>query len=720
MTRLILSIYLSLSTLGCAVGAVISGKVTDHKGEPLPGVNIYLEGTYDGSTSDVAGFYSFHTSEKGTHTIIASFIGYKSAALEVNIDEDVIINHALKEEVNKLNAVVITAGAFEASDERKSVVLKPLDIATTAGATADIPGALNTLPGTTVNGETGRLFVRGGASHETKAFIDGALVHNFYSPTPNNIPSRSRFSPFLFKGTFFSTGGYSAEYGQAMSSVLSLNSVDIPDQTQSDISIMSVGGDVAHTQKWDNGSIYGQVQYTNLDPYMGIIPQNLTWDNGITSYNSTMMLRQKFGKSDMLKVYANLDKSGFAVRMPNINHLDTPDLIDVNNANFYVNSSYRTTFGKNTAGYVGFSIGNNEDDLDFNADNILTTYRGLHGKVYVTRDLATNISIKAGSEIITTQVKEDANLDIDGRIISKFSNANLAAFLEADYYINTQFTLRAGVRYSQYSLLDHTAISPRFSMAYKTGQHGQVSMGFGKFHQLPESNVLIRTTNLKPESADHLLVNYQRSYNGQTFRIEGYLKNYDRLVRFDANDTFNPGSYDNSGHGYARGVDIFWRDSRSIKNAEYWISYSFVDSKRNYRDYPVSANPTFTSRHNLSIVYKHFIKSIKSQLGATLAYNSGRPYNDPNRDEFNGNTTSHYLNFSFNCAYLMKQNIIFYASATNLLGRDNIFGYDYTDQPGRDGQYDRMAIRQGAKRFFFLGVFITLTKNKQANQLNNI
>ncbi|MEJ7665878.1 MAG: hypothetical protein WKG07_43365 [Hymenobacter sp.] len=57
---------------------------------------------------------------------------------------------------------MITGGAFEASDERRAAVLKPLDMLTTAGANADIAAALNTLPGTTRVGEEGKLFVRGG------------------------------------------------------------------------------------------------------------------------------------------------------------------------------------------------------------------------------------------------------------------------------------------------------------------------------------------------------------------------------------------------------------------------------------------------------------------------------------------------------------------------------------------------------------------------------
>jgi outer membrane cobalamin receptor len=102
---------------------------------------------------------------------------------------------------------------FKAGGKAKVNVLKPLDIVTTASATNDFVGALQTLPGTATVGEGGRLFVRDGEAEETLIFIDGARVFTSFIPKTNNNPTRGSYSPFLFKGISFSTGGYSAEYG---------------------------------------------------------------------------------------------------------------------------------------------------------------------------------------------------------------------------------------------------------------------------------------------------------------------------------------------------------------------------------------------------------------------------------------------------------------------------------------------------------------------------
>ena len=82
--------------------------------------------------------------------------------------------------------------------------------------------------------------------------------------------------------------------------------------------------------------------------------------------------------------------------------------------------------------------------------------------------------------------------------------------------------------------------------------------------------------------------------------------------------------------------------------------------------------------------------------------------------------TDHYADLSVNFSYLPRQNIVIHASATNLLGRDNVFGYEYESTPGEDGVFDSRPVGQAAKHFLFLGVFITLTRDKTQNQLENL
>ncbi|HMG92308.1 MAG TPA: carboxypeptidase-like regulatory domain-containing protein, partial [Chryseolinea sp.] len=247
--------------------AKVSGIVKDTHGVPMPGANVFLMDTYDGASSGTDGAFTFTTVETGEQVLVVKYVGYKDFEQKINLGgTELYVNLIIEETVNELSAVMITAGSFGASDVSRRTIFNALDIATTAGATADIAAALNTLPGTQKVGEQGRLFVRGGDGTETRTFIDGMMVLDAYSVSAPNTPSRGRFLPFMFKGTSFSTGGYSAEYGQALSSALVLDSKDRSESTRTDIGILSVGGDVAHTQAWKRGSAAAKIQYTNIKP----------------------------------------------------------------------------------------------------------------------------------------------------------------------------------------------------------------------------------------------------------------------------------------------------------------------------------------------------------------------------------------------------------------------------------------------------------------------
>ncbi|MCD4710241.1 MAG: carboxypeptidase-like regulatory domain-containing protein, partial [Bacteroidales bacterium] len=224
----------------------ITGLVTDVKGETLAGANIYIEGTYDGTTSNMEGLFLLESSESGEQILCIEFIGYKEYRKQIRLTGSRIelATIELDEEVNELTAVTITAGTFEAGDKKKSISLSALDMVTTDGSSGDVYGALQALPGTTTVGESGKLFVKGGDSRESKTYIDGTLVYVPYSSSSPNISVRGRFSPFMFSGMMFSTGGYSAEYGQALSSVLSLKTNAMPVQDQLNISLLTVGAEL--------------------------------------------------------------------------------------------------------------------------------------------------------------------------------------------------------------------------------------------------------------------------------------------------------------------------------------------------------------------------------------------------------------------------------------------------------------------------------------------
>lgn len=694
----------------------ISGVVTEKSGEPLLGVNVYLKGTYEGATTKLDGSFSFKTEQKDTLTLVVSFVGFHEQNLPLS-NNDHHLKIVLKEKVGELNTVVITAGSFNASEENKREVLKPLDIVTTAGSSADIPGALNTLPGTQVVGETGRLFVRGGEGRETKTFIDGMVVHNEYSPSAPNTPGRSRFSPFMFKGMSFSTGGYSAEYGQALSSALILQSKDVVENDRTDLSLMTVGTDVSTTLSFDRSSLLAKIQYTNLTPYFELAKQRLIWDKAPEEINGNFAYRIRTGKTGLLKLYTNISTSRMELYRSEIGNDSNLLPVQVANDYFHFNTSYKDMLTEKWALRSGLSFTKSDDfaSIDLNTQN--QQLLGFHAKLATDYQHSDRLGLVIGSELLYRGV--DQQLVGYGNILDQRIDEYISAsFFETEYYVSSGLGFKVGMRGEYHSLDQRMTFAPRVSAAHKIGSNGQVSFAFGQFYQSASTQVLLIQPKANPENSTHYIANYQWIKSSRSFRLELYEKKYNDLVRYSS--IYDASTFSSDGNGFARGMDVFWRDNQTFNNMDYWISYSFLHTARNYQDFQGSYMPSFASAHNVSFVMKKFFEAIKSQVGATYSFASPRAYNDPNSNEFLSGRTPAYHDLSVNMSYLLNNQVIIHAMVNNVLGFNNVFGYEFSEQQDSNGDYPGRAITQPAKRFIFLGVFITLSKNKGINQLPNL
>jgi hypothetical protein len=719
-----MKIFIHLIALLLCSGAVfaqqtITGKVTDAKNNPIEGANIYLEGTYDGASSDANGNFSFETTEEGTQTLIVSMLSYEPhyEAGDISYFKDLHIK--LMESVNSLSGVTLTAGTFEAGDNSKVSVLKPLDIVTTAGAAGDFVAALQTLPGTTTVNEDGRLFVRGGTAGETQVFIDGLRVFQPFNATPNNTPTRGRFSPFLFKGISFSTGGYSAEYGQALSSVLLLNTTDVPLQEETNISIMSVGGGVGHTEIWGDQSLSINTSYMNLAPYEALIPstQGVRWNSPFESISGEAVFRSKGDKS-MFKLYTGFNHTNLDIEQEDIN-FDDYVRFRLKNNNIYFNSSYKYYFDNDWSLTSGASIAWDTNDIGIEEDKVDNKDTSTHLKLKARKNFSNRYDLSFGAEYFNTHFdKTYTDADVDA-FNNGYTDGLWAAFAESDIFLTNKFAMKLGVRATHSSLLDDFEVSPRVSLAYKPGEDGQFSLAYGDFYQRPLSDVVKFDQNLEMEKASHYILNYQYINNGKTFRTELYYKDYDRLIKFDTDMPQFDSAYTNSGGGHAKGVDVFWRDSKSIENLDYWFSYSYLDTERDYRNFPERATPNFAPKHNASLVTKYWVDKLRSQVGLSYSYGSGRPYHNPNNPGFMEERTKSYNNLSFNWAYLIDQQKILYFSVSNLLSINNISNYQYANTPDVNGVYNRRAITPPADSFFFVGFFWTISTDGKSNQLDN-
>lgn len=721
----------------------ISGKVKDNKGRPLAGASISLKDSYDGGTSDSSGNYRFKTSEKGTGILLVTSIGYKLLEQAISISgENVKADFILKEEPNELTAVVVSAGTFEASDTKRATVLNPIDIVTTASANADVTGAIRTLPGTQQVGESEGLFVRGGTAQESKVFIDGTMVNNFFFSSVPDIASRGRFSPFIFKGTVFSSGGYSALYGQALSSVLLLESVDMPDRSSANLGISTVGlsGGYQELSKNKKASWGVGYSYTNLLAYFAIVKQKPDYFKIPEFHNVEANFRIKTSKTGIIKFYGYFNSSKLGLRRPDIDSSMLKNAFGLDNLNVYTNLAYREKLGKHWKMNIGLSYGTNTDDITSELQNqgnikqsiqeepyysksfdLSSTSNLAQVKAVFERRLAGLSMLRFGGEYMASTDKSDFTNQYITNGINKFNDHLKAGFAEADVYITNDLAAKIGSRVEHSSVIDKTNIVPRISLAYKVGDRGQFSAAYGIFYQKPDRQVLLFKQDLQYSKATHYILNYQKISRNYTLRAEVFYKKYNDLIK-TVPDTSN------AGYGDASGFEVFWRDRKTFKNVDYWISYSYLDTKRDYLNYPAAITPNFASKHTASLVVKKFVTKMKTQFNASYTFATGRPYYNIRYDQSGSKTaiydqgrTIPYNSLSFSVNYLpnigktgANKFTVFVFSVTNVLNSRQVYGYNYSAN-----NMIKEPVVPPARQFFFLGCFLSFGVDRSEDVINS-
>ena len=744
MKKLVVVLVLIIAATQGFAQVTISGKVKDNKNRPLPGAAISLKGSYDGAVADSMGNFKFTTTEKGEFLLTITNVGNKTFEQKVILDkEPIVIEAELKELLDELKAVTVTAGSFAAGDsKRAATVLSSLDVLTVGGGNADITSAVKTLPGAQQVGEQEGLFVRGGAGYETKQFIDGTLVNNPYGTSVPDIASRGRFLPMLFKGMVFSTGGYSALYGQALSSALILESIDLPEKTaiNASISPIVVGAGIQALAK-DKKSSWGvNYNYVNLVAYFNIVKQTPDYFKMPVFHNGDANFRFKTKGGGMVKYYTTFSVSELGLRRPDIDSAELKDAFGLHNVNWYNNLSWKDNLGHGWKMNLGASYSTNKDDLNQQLQNGNNEQKFINTYPFIAKNFAI-VSRQDLSQIRAVFEKKlfgistvrfgseywyAVNNNNFNDTIYKLVDNYQAVFAETDIYLTNELAAKVGGRFEHSSIISKTNFAPRLSLAYKVGKGAQVSAAYGIFYQKPENTQLLYTTNLGYTKATHYILNYQRSVSDRIFRVEAFYKKYDDLVKAIPINNFYS-LYNNNGSGYAKGFELFWRDKKSIQNFDYWVSYSYLDTKRDYLNYPGQLTPNFAATHTASLVMKRFYTSIKTGFNFTYSYATGRPYynlmysNSGNKYNIaDQGKTKDYNNLGFSMNYVpsvgkanAKTFWVFVASVTNVLGSNQVYGYNYSYNG-----LNKQPILPPAKRFYFIGVFLSWGVDRTQDAIN--
>lgn len=211
--------------------ATVKGFVYDtESGEPMIFTNVYLQGTTYGTSTDDNGYYVISKIPYGSYTLLATSMGYDTAKFNVELSENKkIVSKQLyiKESSIQLEGVEISAESQEVKTQVKMSVIKltPKEIKKmpSIGGEPDLAQYLQVLPGVVFTGDQGgQLYIRGGSPIQNLVLLDGMTLYNPF----HSIGMFSVFDTDILKTADVYTGGFGAEYGGRISSVMDIKTKD--------------------------------------------------------------------------------------------------------------------------------------------------------------------------------------------------------------------------------------------------------------------------------------------------------------------------------------------------------------------------------------------------------------------------------------------------------------------------------------------------------------
>lgn len=707
MKRLLLSIlFLSVLFRLSAQKEEVSGIVLDEKGQPLSYANVYLEGTMDGASTLDDGSFSFATEQAGKVTLIVSSVGYEMYKKADDVKQLKNLSIKLRPVAQEIGEVVAMAGNYLLKSSSTLEKKNAVDLVSTAGSDGDLYRAISILPGAQAPGVDGKLLVRGGDSRESQTYIDGMHVLNPYTVSSETTSSRGRFSPFLFDGINFSMGGYSPEYTQGLSSVLPLDTKNVSDQSKFGIGLMNVNSNIGGTKAWKKASVSFDVTYTDLQQYFTLTnpAQKKNWEKPFRGFTGQTQARYQLGERTFLKAYINYEK-GKSVHKERVSFGSEPLNVDYEEENLYSNMTFRTSNRNGFTFFAGAAYAWN--DLQVGNSRLLGDQYNmkqseLHLKTKAAKRFSSFYKLEIGAETYlrkydmayrdTLTYAYGLDHHIDGLFVSN------------DFNLTSHLFLNISGRLEHTSLNGKTSFLPRIALNYEW--KGITFSGVaGRYQQLTANDYLLYNPKQQAEKNTQYMVGMYYQHAKKIYRVELYHKEYDKLP------LLQNGVYTSDGNGHSRGVDLFFNDRAFLKHWEYMVGYSYNDSRRLWLSFPEKATPNFVTRHNgmLSVKYNNW--KLKSIFAVTNRIASGRSYHDPNKPGFMNATSPMYHTLDLAWTFLAHKKLIIYVSASNVLNRANITGYNYAATPNAQGRYEARAIKNEQPWSVYIGFFLTLGKN---------
>lgn len=660
-----------LFTFGAfAQNATIRGFVYESEtGEPVIFTNVYLLKTSIGAATDVNGYFAITKIPPGSYTLIISYMGFDTLQMPVTLKANELVSKKLylKKSAFQLEEVSVSAAREDKKVETQTSIIKitPKEIQQipSIGGQPDLAQFLQVLPGVIFTGDQGgQLYIRGGPPVENKVLLDGMTIYNPF----HSIGLFSVFDVDLLKNVEVYTGGFGAEYGGRISSIMDITTRDgNKKRIAGKIDASTFGakllleGPLAN-EKEDGGasaSFVFSIKNSYLDKSSKVFYSYIDEDGLPYSYldiygkisinadNGSKVNFYGFGFNDQSKMISDVPYKDTVLKVVQNFKWESYG----GGTNFIVIPGRSPVLLEGNVNYSNYKVAFTPEKGTERSSSIAGFEAGLGFTYFFGKN-----ALKYGFDLsgFKTVLKYTNSVN---RVIDISQNTTELNLFAKYKWLLGKFVIEPGLRVQWYASLGEVTFEPRLAVKYNVADHFRLKMAAGYY-----------TQNLMTTTYDYDVVNLfygflsgpeEKLYktNGEkatsklqksiqlvlgaeiditrnlTLNVEGYYKYYPQLLRLNRNklydsDADKPVYYRQNfivETGDAEGVDVSLKYSLSKFN--FWLVYSLCYIHRD--DGMMEYVPHYDRRHNVNLTATYvFGKNAGWEIDARWNYGSGFPF----------------------------------------------------------------------------------------------
>jgi len=620
--------------------------------ETIIGASVFIPAIKKGAYTNKAGFFSITSIPPGEYSVKVSYVGFKPLEKKIRFHKSQQIRETffISEVSVTTDEVSVTA---EREIEKREISISKINIPVKAikeiriAGESDVFRTLQLLPGVLTSSQiSSGLYIRGGSPDQNLVLIDGSIVYN-----PSHLFGFiSTFNSDAIKDVELIKGGYPAEYGSRLSSVINITQKD---GSRSKIEGIGSVGLISSKLSIDgpspipNGTFFIGGRRTYFDLIKGILPndpESPIPDFGF--YDINAKLTQNVGDNDKLFLSGFMSKDNF-----NYSGSGLSTSLFMGNKT----SSFRWThvFGDNLFSSFNTTVSNYSNGMDEDLSgykmSMTNSITDLTFKGNLEWFTSEKFTIKSGFEFSKffyvykqnftgTDAPIPSGTNENGQTNLHYEDWTYSLFSQGNYLLTELVSLQAGLRVNYWQYSKYLTFDPRIALRWQAQDNLVIKASWGIFHQylrlaglenfslfdtwLPTDNTV------HPSQANHYILTFETiPFEDITLNIDVYYKDLMNISEMN-NKAFTGKQVSDlffSGTAHAYGMEIFLQ--KKFGKLAGWLGYGlgYVYAKFDQINNGQEFRPKFDRRHDLKLVLQYEL-SKKWSVGGTFLFQSGQSY----------------------------------------------------------------------------------------------